>query len=60
MYETRDKFFGNARTARQIVGDVVMKQNLRLASMPSEQRKKEDLTQLIFDDVKHLQTESYG
>lgn len=60
IYETRDKFFGNARTARQIVGDVVMKQNLRLASMPSDQRKKEHLTELIFDDVKHLQTQSTG
>ncbi|MDO9000790.1 MAG: AAA family ATPase [Bacteroidota bacterium] len=57
LYDSRDKFFGNARTARQVVGDVVMKQNLRLASMPSDQRKKEDLAQLIFDDVKHLPTQ---
>lgn len=60
LYEARDKFFGNARTARQVVGDVVMKQNLRLASMPSEQRRKEDLVKLIFEDVKHLQTQSTG
>ena len=60
LYETRDKFFGNARTARQVVGDIIMKQNLRLASMPSDQRKKEDLNQLIFDDVKHLQTQAVG
>lgn len=60
LYESRDKFFGNARTARQIVGDVVMKQNLRLASMPSEQRRKEDLIQLIFEDVKHLQIKATG
>ena len=54
LYDNRDKFFGNARTVRQVVGDVIMKQNLRLASIPSAQRKTEDLTQLVFDDVKHL------
>jgi len=60
LYESRDAFFGNARTARQVVGDVVMKQNLRLASMPAEKRKKEDLVQLVLDDVKHLQVENTG
>lgn len=58
LYENRDKFFGNARTVRQVVGEVVMKQNLRLASMPSEQRKPSDLTALIIDDVKHLQIQN--
>jgi len=60
LYETRDKFFGNARTARQLVGDVVMKQNLRLASIASDQRNKEDLSVLSFDDVKHLHIGSQG
>jgi hypothetical protein len=60
LYENRDAFFGNARTARQVVGDVVMKQNLRLASMPAEKRKKEDLTILVLDDVKHLAIEATG
>jgi len=60
LYETRDKFFGNARTARQLVSDVVMKQNLRLASIASDQRKKEDLSILAFDDVKHLHIGSQG
>lgn len=55
LYETRDKFFGNARTVRQLIGDVVMKQNLRLASVPAAERKKEDLSVLKLDDVKHLQ-----
>jgi SpoVK/Ycf46/Vps4 family AAA+-type ATPase len=60
LYETRDKFFGNARTVRQLVGDVVMKQNLRLASIAAEQRNKDDLTVLAFDDVKHLHIGSQG
>lgn len=50
----KDKFFGNARTVRQIVGECVMKQNLRMASIPSNERKAEDLTILTLDDVKHF------
>ena len=50
----KDKFFGNARTIRQIVGECVMKQNLRMASIPSNERKAEDLTILTLDDVKHF------
>lgn len=50
----KDKFFGNARTVRQCVGECVMKQNLRMASIPSNLRKSEDLTSVIIDDVKHL------
>lgn len=57
IYEKRDKFFGNARTVRQTVGEVVMKQNLRLASVPAAQRTQEALGQLTLDDVKHLHTE---
>lgn len=57
MYDTRDKFFGNARSVRQMVGDVVMKQNLRLAAMPSHERTPRHLAELTFDDVKHLKAE---
>jgi SpoVK/Ycf46/Vps4 family AAA+-type ATPase len=60
LYESRDKFFGNARTVRQLVGDVVMKQNLRLASIPSSNRNKADLGVLSFDDVKHLELKNEG
>jgi SpoVK/Ycf46/Vps4 family AAA+-type ATPase len=60
LYDTRDKFFGNARTVRQLVGEVVMKQNLRLASVPAEQRSSTDLATLSFEDVKHLQISQTG
>jgi len=60
LYDNRDAFFGNARTARQVVGDVVMKQNLRLAEMPAEQRKKEDLVTLTLADVSHLNIQATG
>jgi len=55
LHEKRDKFFGNARTVRQTIGEVVMKQNLRMAAMATSQRTAEALASLTFDDVKHLQ-----
>jgi SpoVK/Ycf46/Vps4 family AAA+-type ATPase len=54
LYENRDKYFGNARTVRQIVGDVVKHQNLRMASLAAAQRSTKDLETLTLDDVKHL------
>lgn len=54
LVSRKDKFFGNARTVRQTIGECVMKQNLRMASIPSNERKMEDLTILTIDDVKHL------
>jgi SpoVK/Ycf46/Vps4 family AAA+-type ATPase len=54
LLTAKDKFFGNARTVRQTVADCVMKQNLRMASIPGNERKVEDLTRLTLDDVKHL------
>lgn len=54
LFTRKDKFFGNARTVRQTIGECVMKQNLRMASIPSSERKVEDLTILTLDDVKHL------
>lgn len=60
LYEKRDKFFGNARTVRQTVGDVVMKQNLRLASMPAHERTPKHLMELHLDDVRHLLVEEGG
>jgi SpoVK/Ycf46/Vps4 family AAA+-type ATPase len=56
----KDKFFGNARTVRQIVGECVMKQNLRMASIPASERKPEDLTTLTLEDVKHFTIDGSG
>lgn len=60
LVERKDKFFGNARTVRQIVGECVMKQNLRMASIPASERKPEDLTTLTLEDVKHFTTDGSG
>ncbi|MBI3519299.1 MAG: AAA family ATPase [Bacteroidetes bacterium] len=54
LISKKDKFFGNARTVRQTVGECVMKQNLRMASIASNLRKTEDLGTLTLEDVKHL------
>ncbi|MBC7694082.1 MAG: AAA family ATPase [Burkholderiales bacterium] len=54
LIDKKDKYFGNARTVRQTVSECVMKQNLRMASIASADRKADDLLHLTFDDVKHL------
>jgi len=51
LYETRDKFFGNARTVRQVIGESVKNQHLRMASLPADQRSKEALGLLTLEDV---------
>ncbi len=60
LYETRDKFFGNARSVRQMTGDVIMKQNLRLASIPANERTPRQLMELTLEDVRHLVVERDG
>lgn len=55
LYEERDKHFGNARTVRQVVGESVKNQNLRLASMKKEERTKELMETIILDDVKEFE-----
>jgi hypothetical protein len=54
LVNAKDKYFGNARTVRQTVSECVMKQNLRMASIASAERKADDLVHLTLDDVKHL------
>jgi len=55
LHETRDKNFGNARAVRQVVGESVKNQHLRLASMKKEERTPEIMETLIFDDVKEFE-----
>ncbi|HEY3403255.1 MAG TPA: AAA family ATPase [Ohtaekwangia sp.] len=51
----RDKHFGNARTVRQVVGESIKNQHLRLASMKKEERTKEMMEAIILDDVKEFE-----
>lgn len=56
-YEYRDKYFGNARTVRSIVLEAIKNQNLRLASVPVEERDHTSAHLLTLEDVAHLKTE---
>ncbi|KAI9550992.1 hypothetical protein GHT06_007435 [Daphnia sinensis] len=54
IHEYRDKYFGNARTVRQVVTDAINKHNLRLAAMPREERIEGIINILAMQDVEHL------
>ena len=51
LYEHRDEHFGNARTVRQTVAEAVKNQNLRLASIPKDQRTVEMISTVVMHDV---------
>ena len=51
LHQKRDKFFGNARSVRKIIEVAVKNQNLRMASLPKDERTTEQLQTLTFDDV---------
>jgi len=51
LYDTRDKYFGNARSVRNVVDEAIKNQNLRLAAMDSSKRTIEMIRSLTIDDV---------
>ena len=51
LHEYRDKYFGNARAVRSIVGEAIKNQNLRLAATPLKKRKKEMINMIMLEDV---------
>jgi SpoVK/Ycf46/Vps4 family AAA+-type ATPase len=51
LYTARDKFFGNARTVRQIIGESVKNQHLRMASLTAAERTSAALSTLTMEDV---------
>jgi AAA+ superfamily predicted ATPase len=55
VHGRRDKHFGNARTVRQVVGETIKNQHLRLASMKKEERTPEIMSAIIHDDVKEFE-----
>jgi len=52
LYEFRDKYFGNARSVRNIVTEVIKNQNLRLAALAKSKRTKAAIQTITLDDVK--------
>jgi SpoVK/Ycf46/Vps4 family AAA+-type ATPase len=50
----KHKYFGNARTIRKIVEEVVRRQNLRLANIQAENRTQDMVKTITADDVKNF------
>jgi SpoVK/Ycf46/Vps4 family AAA+-type ATPase len=57
IYDSRDKYFGNAREVRRIVEKAVRQQHLRLASMERGQRTQEMIETLMPEDLKEFKLE---
>ena len=55
LYEYRDKYFGNARTIRQVVQNIIKNQNLRLAKANPDEQHQTDL--ITLDDVRDFSRE---
>jgi len=51
VHDYRDKYFGNARTVRNIVTEAIKNQNLRLAELSPEERLQTSVNVLTLDDV---------
>ncbi|NNE30142.1 MAG: AAA family ATPase, partial [Saprospiraceae bacterium] len=60
LFGYRDKYFGNARTVRSIVADVIKNQNLRLAGLSPEGRDLEDMYLIKMVDVDYLKLSKEG
>jgi SpoVK/Ycf46/Vps4 family AAA+-type ATPase len=58
QYEYRDKFFGNARTVRNIVTEAIKNQNLRLAALPYDERKDTPNNILTIEDVQDFKSDT--
>ncbi|MCB9290407.1 MAG: AAA family ATPase [Lewinellaceae bacterium] len=57
LYEYRDKYFGNARTVRNIVNEAIKNHNLRLAALSPEERAHTPANLLAIEDVKSFKTD---
>ncbi len=53
LRQYRDRYFGNARTVRAIIDQAIKNQNLRLASIPKEERK--DFELITLSDVQQFE-----
>ncbi|HFA50076.1 MAG TPA: AAA family ATPase [Bacteroidetes bacterium] len=58
LYEYRDKYFGNARTVRQVVTEAIKNQNLRLAAMTLDERENISSNVLLIEDVGEFKLET--
>lgn len=54
LYEFRDKYFGNARSVRNVINEITKNQSLRLAAIAPEERNKDAVNVLTYEDVATL------
>jgi hypothetical protein len=54
MVRNKDRYFGNARTVRKVIDQAVKQQNLRVASLPPEERTLEILSGLAVEDIQNI------
>ncbi len=60
LHRYRDKYFGNARTVRQIVNEAVKNQHLRLATLTPDERENVSANVLLYDDVATFKLDPSG
>lgn len=58
IWQFRDKYFGNARTIRLIVDEVIKKHNIRLIHETTKQSSRKKINIIAFEDVKFLELKS--
>jgi SpoVK/Ycf46/Vps4 family AAA+-type ATPase len=51
LYASRDKYFGNARTVRKIVLDIIKNQNIRISKLPKAQRTTYKMKYIELEDI---------
>lgn len=51
MYDKRDKYFGNARSVRKMVLDVIKQQNVRMSAIHARDRKQSHISNITVEDI---------
>ena len=54
LLEKKNRFFGNARTIRKLIEQIIKKQNLRMADLPQSERTLEKIREVILNDTAHF------
>jgi len=54
MHEKRDKYFGNARSVRKYITEVIRKQHLRMTTLDRSARTEEALQTVILSDMQNI------
>ncbi len=60
LYDYRDKYFGNARTVRNIVTEAIKNQNLRLARLDEKKRTAKNINLLTIEDLSTFKMDKDG